>query len=61
VINGFDSGIPTGGVKGMFIAIGQSKGPECFSVVTGQELLIIPKLVTRDLTLGALAIVCASH
>jgi hypothetical protein len=56
-----DSAIFTGGMKVTRFAIGQSVRVQCLSVVVGQECVVFPKSIIRDPTLGAFAIVGASH
>ena len=51
----------TGGMESAYVAISQSISVKCFSIVMRFELLVFPKLVMRDVALGTLAIVCASH
>ena len=51
-----DSIISTGGIKGAYITISQSISLYCFCIVTGQELIIVPKLVAWDLTFRAFSI-----
>src|SRR5712691_3831872 len=56
-----DSIFFTGSMERAYIAISQSVSRERLSIVTGQECTALPKLITRDLTLGAFTVVRTAH